>query len=578
MNVQVLLRTAAVAMALVGAIDPSWTVQREMPRPIDVHVTRNTSAAPVVAQLARLLGTEATFDGLAPAVARVAIGDAIRTPAGPIPTSFVSLDAGSSPNVRVVSISDPQLGLVGWRTRVSAVVEGRGVAGSTSSIVLEQGGVEMARVPHAWTKGDEQAAISIPFVAPLEGAARVTLRVLPLPVESSVNDNVAHVRVMSRTRKMRVLVHEPRPSWAAAFVRRALEANAAFDVSAFAGASKGLAVQTGDAPGRLGRQIENFDVVAVGAPDELSAAEVETLSIFARRRGGSIVLLPDRRPSGSYLTLLQAREFEELLVEKPMIAKESDGGVLRATELAVPRGDGSFADVFAFVDHRGTRTPIVFGTPLGAGRVIFSGALDAWRFRALGEEDFSRFWTSLFAGAALSAPDRIAVSLVPGIAQPGEDVAIRVRLRGSELDQSTPVLRVPPVRARLISSTGSQEMIRLWPADDPGSFEGRVSAPAAGTYQVEVSSGDAEANTVMLVADDARQPSDSVDRQTAIAAATGGVMVGADDLAPVVQAVRELPASHVGRDVHPARSPWFVIAFGSLLCAEWTLRRRAGLR
>jgi hypothetical protein len=378
---------------------------------------------------------------------------------------------------------------------------------------------------------------------------------------------------------MRVLVHEPRPSWAAAFVRRALEANPAFDVSAFAGASKGLAVQAGDAPGRLGRQIENFDVVAVGAPDELSAAEVETLMVFARRRGGSIVLLPDRRPSGSYyLTLLQAREFDELLVEKPMIAKESEGGVLRATELAVPRGDVPFADVFASVDHRGTGTPLVFGTPLGAGRVIFSGALDAWRFRALGEEDFSRFWTSLFAGAALSAPDRIAVSLVPGIAQPGEDVAIRVRLRGSELDQSTPVLRVPAVRARLISSTGSQEMIRLWPADDPGSFEGRVPAPAAGTYQVEVSSGAAEANTVMLVADDARHPSGSVDRQTAIAVATGGVVVGADDLAPLVQAVRALPASHVSRDVHPTRSPWFIIAFATLICAEWTLRRRAGLR
>jgi hypothetical protein len=41
-NIQILLRAAAVAMALVGAIDPSWTVQREMPRSIDVHVARNT--------------------------------------------------------------------------------------------------------------------------------------------------------------------------------------------------------------------------------------------------------------------------------------------------------------------------------------------------------------------------------------------------------------------------------------------------------------------------------------------------------------------------------------------------------
>ena len=571
-------------MAIVGTMDPSWTVQRETPRPIDVHVADDgapaarSAAAPVIAQLARLLGREATFDGKAPAVARVAIGGTSNVAAGPVPTSFVSLDSAASTNVRVAVMTEPRPGLVGWRTTISAIVEGRGVAGSKSSIVLEQSGVEIARLEHAWTQANERAAISIPFVAPLEGAARVTVRVLPLPAETNVNDNVADVRVMSRARRMRVLVHEPRPSWAASFVRRALEANPAFDVSAYAGASKGLAVQAGDAPTRLDRQIDAFDVVAVGAPDELSPADVEALTIFARRRGGSIVLLPDRRPSGPYLTLLQAGGFDELLVEKPMVAKEPDGGALRATEVAVPRGDVALADVFASVEHRGARMPIVFGWPLGAGRVIFSGALDAWRFRALGEEDFSRFWASLFAGAALSAPDRINVSLTPGIARSGEDVSMQVRLRGSELDASDGGIRVPAVRARLISSTGAQEMIRLWPADAPGSFEGRFTASAAGTYQLEVASGDAASQTVMLVADEARHPSESADRQTAIAAATGGVVVGADDLAPLVRAVRALPASHESRDVHPARSPWFVIAFASLLCAEWTLRRRAGLR
>jgi len=583
-NVNVLLRSAAIATAIVGTMDPSWAVQRETPRPIDVHVAGDDSpagrsaGAPVIAQLTRLLGREATFDGKAPAVARLVIGGTSNVAAGSVPTSFVSLDSPALPNVSVAVIDDPRPGLVGWKTTISAIVDGRGVAGTTSSIVLEQGGVEMARVEHGWTQANERAAISIPFVPPLEGAARVTVRVLPLPAETNVNDNAADVRVMSRARRMRVLVHEPRPSWAASFVRRALEAHAAFDVSAYAGASKGLAVKAGDAPARLDRHIDAFDVVAVGAPDELSQAEVEALMNFARRRGGSIVLLPDRRPSGPYLTLLHAREFDELLVEKPMVARESDGGALRATEVAVPRGDVAAADVFAAVEHRGARMPIVFGWPLGAGRVIFSGALDAWRFRAMGEEDFSRFWTSLFAGAALSAPDRINVSLAPGIARPGEDVSIQVRLRGSELDASGGGIRVPAVRARLIASSGAQEMIRLWPADVPGSFEGRFTASAAGTYQLEVASGDATSQTVMLVAEEARHPSGSADRQRAIAAATGGVVVGVDDLAPLVRAVRALPPSHESRDMHPARSPWFVIAFAALLCAEWTLRRRAGLR
>jgi hypothetical protein len=30
--------------------------------------------------------------------------------------------------------------------------------------------------------------------------------------------------------------------------------------------------------------------------------------------------------------------------------------------------------------------------------------------------------------------------------------------------------------------------------------------------------------------------------------------------------------------VRPARSIWLVVAFAALLCVEWTMRRRAGLR
>jgi hypothetical protein len=373
-------------------------------------------------------------------------------------------------------------------------------------------------------------------------------------------------------------MHEPRPSWAASFVRRMLEADGSFDVSSFSGASKGLTVTAGDAPARLAGRIDVYDVVAVGAPEELSAADVEALTQFARRRGGSIVLLPDRRPSGPYLALLQAREFDELLVEKPIVVTNAGGGSLRASELATPRGQLPLADVYAAAEQGNKRTPVVFGWPMGDGRVIFSGALDAWRFRAAGEDDFKRFWADVFAGAALSAPDRIDLTIAPGIARPGDEMAIRMRLRASEIDEQAGRVRAPAVRARLISASGAQEMIRLWPGDVPGSFYGRVTASAAGQYDLQVSTDGASADAVVIVSDDARRPPESSDRQRAIAAASGGVTVDASDLTPLVQSVLSLPAPQAGRDVHPARSLWFVVAFASLLCAEWTLRRRAGLR
>ena len=61
-----------------------------------------------------------------------------------------------------------------------------------------------------------------------------------------------------------------------------------------------------------------------------------------------------------------------------------------------------------------------------------------------------------------------------------------------------------------------------------------------------------------------------------IAATTGGVAVSTADLAPLERHLRSLPSGDVERTVRPARSLALVIVFATLLCAEWTIRRRRG--
>jgi hypothetical protein len=318
----------------------------------------------------------------------------------------------------------------------------------------------------------------------------------------------------------------------------------------------------------------------VGAPEDLTRAEVDALDRFARRRGGAVVLLPDRRSSGPYLALLRSREFDEVLLEKPVSATGVDGGVVRATELALPRSTAGIGDVLASTAHDGKDRPVVYESPLGAGRVVFSGALDAWRFRAAGADDFNRFWTSTIAGAALASPARLEVAAEPGLARTGGTVAIRVRIRGSEMDEAPDGLRVPPVQARVIAANGAQEIVRLWPLEQPGAFEGSLRAAASGRYDVQAASGTMRADTILIVDDevDVRSGANAADREEAIAAATGGVVVGASDLEPLAAALRAIPAPRVAHDVHPTRSPWFVGVFAVLLSGEWMLRRRSGLR
>jgi hypothetical protein len=318
--------------------------------------------------------------------------------------------------------------------------------------------------------------------------------------------------------------------------------------------------------------------VLVGAPDALGPQEIDALREYARRRGGAVVLLPDRRPAGAYMSLVPVKRFEERLLERP-IDLRARAGLLRASELAVTR------DAAPATARASTEPPEALGIvnewPMGQGRVILSGALDAWRFRAAGDRGFARFWEGTVAEVALMSPPKLQVTTSPAIARPGEEVRIRVALRHSEFQPGSDVIEVPPVRARIVSADGDEQMIRMWPAGEVGAFEGRLRAPAEGRYDVRVSSGTASADDVLLTATDVGRPRPAEDarsdRARAIASATGGIAVSSSDTAALERWLGALPRSKVTKTVRPARSMWFVIAFAAVLCAEWALRRRRGL-
>ena len=174
-----------------------------------------------------------------------------------------------------------------------------GLTGQRSVAVLEQDGVELTRVEHLveerWP-GDDRACS---YIAASPGARRLTVRVQPAPGERRIIDNQADVLAMVAARPGRVAVIETRPSWPAGFVRRALEADPAFQVSSVIRTSRGIASRAGDTPPVVqASQLSRFDVVIVGAPEDLRREEIEALWQFAERRGGTLVLLPDRIPSG----------------------------------------------------------------------------------------------------------------------------------------------------------------------------------------------------------------------------------------------------------------------------------------
>jgi hypothetical protein len=582
------LRMIAVAIAVGAFIDPGLVIRRTAPLAVDVRATAgdagavhpDTTAVRTVKQrLDSDLRAAATFNSAAPASAIVFVGD--RIDAGEVPedisVSTVSTAAPEARGFRIVRTENPRPVLPGWSATVRAEIEANGLAGRTSAITLEQNGITLHRIEHQWKADAERFMAELPFAAPTAGFWPLTLRVKSTSDEPF--SDAADVRVIAASRTLKVIIWDSRPSWTSAFVRRALEADPTFSVSTIVRASRDIEVRTASSPSSLSAaSLEPFDLVLIGAPEELTSADISSLETFARRRGGAVALLPDRQPTGRYLDLVTGSGFDEILVDKPVVLAAGDLR-LRASELAVPHTVGPETSGLLTFQHEGLTRPVIFSEPLGAGRILFSGALDAWRFRAADDEAFARFWRSQIAIAAAASPRRLEVTAHPAIPRPGSVVRLRVAVRPTELVEDAARTTVPGVSAEVIREGGATEFVRLWPSAEAGVYEGVFRPSTAGKYDVRAHMMSVTADTVVMVSDGPAGAQEARDDSLQLVArATGGVAVSVMNLAPVATHLRSLPRHQVNENHYPMRSAWWMLVFVALLSGEWTLRRRAGQR
>src|SRR5262249_48113604 len=292
---------------------------------------------------------------------------------------------------------------------------------------------------------------------------RVDVTGEPLAGERTAADNHVSVTV-DVAKRLRVLVLEARPSWATAFVRRALEEDPRFVVSSLIEPSPRGAIRTGESPGLDPSRLEAFDAVLVGGLDRLPSSSLATLDRFLRVRGGAVALLPDARlPDAIARTFLDSIQLHETLLDRPAALLTTDVPRLDAAEILetalVPAGARVVASAAA------SRRPVVWTIPRGEGRLLVSGAMDAWRFRAAAAGAFDRFWRSVVAGLALDAEPAVRVQLVPRRAAPGDRVRVVAHVRALERERLGD-------RLSIAARVGSREAIRLWPDAARGDFMG----------------------------------------------------------------------------------------------------------
>jgi hypothetical protein len=392
----------------------------------------------------------------------------------------------------------------------------------------------------------------------------------------------ADVVVDVRRDPFRVEFYDARPSWAATFVRRALEADGRFQVATLSETSRGVSAQTGGAVALGDPRLDGFDVVVIGGLDRLSAADARSLDRYAHERGGAVVVLPDQRiEAGPARDLLEGQELVERLLEQPAtLAVTPPAASLLASELLVQRSLMPVTDVIARVPAAGASAgpgaPVIVSMPRGDGRLLLSGAMDAWRYRASDNGAFDRFWRSTIAGLALAVPPPIAIDTEPRLLQPGGQAHVIVRVRSQNV-------------TAISASVDGDRPIRLLPDPETGLYGGRFPArdtPGRSTLEVSASSAVSDgrapqkSSRTLLVQADIQRPAPANSPSLAMLASSHrGIDVAPEDLADLDAFLRGAVRSpRVSLVRHPMRSVWWIVPFAGCLSAEWWLRRRRGLR
>ena len=570
-----LARSAAVIIAIAATIDPTVRLPHSERPTLEVRqLSDQSETRDAAARLTHAL-RDAGFAVNLPVdpgdrdVATVVIGDRPAPTARDIPVWALDTTP-PSPNVRIVHARGPGLRLPEQALDVRIDVDAVGVAGQSTELVLEDSGIVVARLRHTWRDNARWNA-SLQYLPPGITAGRLRARAVPLAGESTTTDNVADVAVPPMRGPVRLLVAELGVTWPAMFTRRALEGEPAFAISAVQRAARKVATRAGAPPATISRDtLAPFEAVIVGGPDNLTSADIAALRWFVEERGGTALLIPDQRPVGRYVDLLGDAAFEPRTLDEP--TRVGGEGALLASELLIARHLPLGAHVLA---TSASGDAVIVTARRGAGAVIFSGALDAWRHR---DQAFASFWRRVVLAQASAAPPVLEVSVNPAIVAPGEATHVTARLRGTEVPAADRI-DLGPIAARAVRAQGHvDEIVRLWPTAEPGTYEGTWRASAAGDYDIAITMGALRGDARLTAgAGVAHGSAADPDGLALVASTSGGRVFPADRVTTMVDAMRSAyPARRAMRPSHPMRSAWWAVAFAGLLCAEWTIRRKNG--
>ena len=579
--IRAMLRVIATAIAIAGLMDPAFSASRP-PQQQVVAIGMTSAPAAIVEQAlaASLPGWDVESRAAQSRVPCGADEQCVVIADGSIdasipgdlakPLSMIAVAPGDGPNVAVRSVSMSRVHQsAGGVARVELSASALGAAMKSDVRVLD-GPAVIGSATGEWS-GTATLTIDVPWWPIETGARALRIEVPPFEGEQRVIDNYVDVGVDVEVTRSPVLVFDARPSWSSTFVRRAIEDDPRFAVAHRARLAPGLSAGTEN--GRLdAAALDLASTVVIGGVDALTSGDVTLLEQFVGVRGGTLVLLPERAPSGPWSRLVAGSWTEHLAAAPRPVGALHASEVLHAERLPITA---------AVIATSGSSASIVV-LPSGAGRVVMSGAMDAWRYRdrdagpsttTFSAGGFDTFWRSLIAEGATSGA---------GLQLRFED---RLSSRGSRARftlHDRRMTQAGSTEASAVARCGSAgaTAIRLWPAGAHAEFTGELPLAGTGSCSIEAVVNDRHVVGAIAVAGmpavGVEQTLGKLERRVR---ASGGVIARSGDEATLARALLTGPMSpRVTTTQHPMRSAWWLVPFAGCLSVEWWLRRRAGLR
>ncbi|MBI4027015.1 MAG: hypothetical protein HY360_18670 [Verrucomicrobia bacterium] len=444
----------------------------------------------------------------------------------------------------------------------------------------------------------------------------------PLAGEKKTDNNQGTIRVRAILQKQKILVIDSRPRWEFRYIRNLFERDAQWDVNALLLPADGT-LKRGAGPVMFPADREtlfSYDLIVLGEiPRKLfRPEEFQWLSDFVGNCGGGLVLVDGRRgewplfkgtpietllpvdvksvqgkPAASPPVRLQLTERGATVPPLELVSGSTDNAALWQLLPAmhwiasVTAKPGSEIFLEAMVGQ--TRLPALVFRRFGAGKVLYAGFDESWRWRyEVADRYHARYWNQL--GKWMMEPpfavrDRF-VSLDAGslTLRPGDSAGIRIRLRD---EHGRPITSGNPQAVFYRGGSRIATVSLVTDENESGIFRGKSGALPEGHYEVAIEASGYPERERKARAEFEVQPPDSREltelsaneeflRQ--VAQISGGAFFREEDAARVATLLKPLSQGKVvENEIVLWQSWWWFAPIILLFTLEWILRKRAGL-